>query len=209
MKNKITTLTISGIFLLGILLISNPISAQSRTKGHIGFRASATLSANRFGIIYTPGLLFRHNRSLLAFDAAIQRNNSNISGIQLNYEYTLVDPYEQRDCYLDWLELYFFINAGYHNNAMLGKALSEEEYASNPELQTDLSTLRLKAADAYAGFGVRILINRNLKWFNSIGIGGYEVLNMPKGLYYNDKALGLMIRTGISYQFKRKYKTNF
>jgi hypothetical protein len=139
----------------------------------------------------------------------LQRNRTNISGISLNYEFTLLDPNLQNDCYLDWIELYSFAYLGYHEKAFLGKGVCDEENSSNKELTIDPSRMKLKAIDAYAGFGIRILLNKNLKWFNGIGIGGYQVLNSTKGLYYNANGIGLLIRTGISYQFAERNNANF
>jgi hypothetical protein len=206
---KQTTFSYS-LFLLLIFLVSFT-SAFGRPKHRImlGLRGGASVSASRFGLMYDPAVSFRYGRAALVVGPTIQKEKMKISGYQLNYEFTLLDPFEQGDCYINWLELYTFVNAGYHNNIFLGKAVCEEETVSDSEKPQGLGELKLSAVDAYAGLGLRVVFSRKLKWFTSIGYGGYQVMNSTGTKFYNEKALGLHIRTGISYQFPRKYKVKY
>lgn len=212
MKTKFTlksAKSISVISLSVILLSCGSASAQNKFKNNFGIRGSSTISANRFGIIYCPSVSYRSGNSLISLGFTIQKNKSAPSGYQVNYEYTLLDPAKALDCNIDWFELYTFMNMSYQNRAFLGKTACEEECFSNPEITKGLSELELKSMDCYAGFGARIILFNNLKWFNGIGVGGYRVFNISDKLYYNNKGLGLLLRTGISYQFSNRDKEKF
>lgn len=214
MKNTATISTFKRspyflILLFTLLFSDTGLYAQGRSNAYLGIRGSASVSANRFGTIFCPSLFYRSGSSTIALGVTIQKHRLNASGIQLNYEYTLLDPSRDGNCYIDWLELYAFANLTYYNHAFLGRSVCEEEQLTNPELRVDLSALKLKALDAYTGFGLRIALGKNFKWFNGVGIGGYSVFNSPEGLFYNNKGLGLLVRTGISYQFRKQGKSNF
>jgi|GEM_PF-2119505 len=195
------------IITLLLLVLGNGLQARHRVPAYIGIRGTAGVSANGFGTILTPSLFYKRGNSTIAFGAAIQKHRFNSSGLQLNYEYTLLD--RDAGCYIDWLELYSFTSVTYYHNATLGKAVCEEEQRSNSELSVDLTQLKLKALDVYTGFGVRVVLGRNVKWFSGVALGGYNVFNSPGGLYYNSKGLGLLVRTGLSLQFGRQGGSNF
>jgi hypothetical protein len=210
MKKTLTTLKTSHCFLLFVLLLGSAgINARDNYNRCFGIRGTASISANRFGTIYCPSLFYKSGNSSIAIGAAIQEHRLSASGLQFNYEYTLLDPSRNADCYIDWLELYTFASVTYYNHASLGKTVCAEEHLSNRELAVDPAALRLKALDTYAGFGLRIALGKNLKWFNAVAIGGYSVFNSPGGLYYNNRALGLLVRTGVSWQFGKHGRSGF
>jgi hypothetical protein len=200
---------LSGLIVFSLLIASTNTFAQNTLKGNLGIRGTASISANRFGTLYCPSLFYKSERSLLSFGINFQERNSYATGLQLNYEYTLVDPSKDLDCNLEWLELYAFLNFNYHYNAFLGKSVCEEERYCNKELTVDPGKIKLKAIDNYIGFGIRIMLTQNIKWFNGVGIGAFNVFNSPDELFYNNKGLGLLMRTGISYQFGRKTQSKF
>lgn len=198
-----------SLIVLSLLIASNYTFAQNTLKGSFGIRGTASISANRFGTLYCPSLYYRSERNLLSFGVIFQERNSYATGLQLNYEYTLVDPSKDLDCNLEWLELYAFLNFNYHYNAFLGKSVCDEERYSNKELTIDPAKIKLEAIDNYVGFGLRIMLTQNIKWFNGVGIGAFNVFNVPDELFYNNRGLGLLLRSGISYQFGKKTKSNF
>ncbi|MCW3104962.1 MAG: hypothetical protein JWO09_3402 [Bacteroidetes bacterium] len=212
MKNitPVSTLKRSSFLIIPLLLfflLGSGLQARNRPLAYVGIRGAASVSANGFGTILCPSLFYKRGNSTIAFGVAFQKHSFSSSGFQLNYEYTLLD--RNAGCYIDWLELYSFANLTYYHRATLGKAVCEEEQRSNSELSVDLSQVRLKSLDAYAGFGVRIVLGKNLKWFNGVALGGYSVFNSPEGLFYNSKGLGLLVRTGLSWQFGRQGRSDF
>lgn len=194
------------IFAFSSLLFVSPVLAQSK---NIGINCGSTITANRFGTIFSPSLFYRSGKSHFSIGATIQKDKPVPSGFQLGYEYTLMDPQIDNTCNLNWIELYAFTDVGYYNKAFLGKGACEEEHLTNPELKTDVSKLELKEIHGYIGFGIRTILFRNLKWFNGIAIGGYEVLKTPEDLFYNGKGIGLLLRTGISLEFGKRQKVTF
>ncbi|HEX8516374.1 MAG TPA: hypothetical protein VF868_09265 [Bacteroidia bacterium] len=190
------------VFLITFLsLLLTSVQAQTKTPGEVGIRGSASISANGFGTILSPAVFYKKGKSNFVFSLTMQKKMDNVSGVMGTYEYTLVDPQSMRDCYIDWLELYAFVNGGYHKSVYLGESASEQEGTSNAEFKADLSTVQLRAIEGYVGIGLRINLVKNLKWFNNTGFGAYQVMNAPAGLFYNSKAVGLSVTTGLSYQF--------
>ncbi|MCW3084709.1 MAG: hypothetical protein JWP12_2075 [Bacteroidetes bacterium] len=198
------------IVIINLLLASGSLFAQNRVKSHgsLGLRVSSTISANRFGAIYAPSVFYKSKRNLFAAGIMVQKQDPHFCGFQGNYEYTILDG-NSGDCYLRWLELFAFATAGYYNQAQLGHTVCEEERTENPDFKENLDDKKFKALEAYAGFGLRVTFLKNFKWFSCIGIGGYDVLNAPQGMYYNTHAVGMLMRTGISYQFSKINKTHF
>jgi hypothetical protein len=179
-------------------------------EGYLGIRASTAIAASRFGTIYSPAMTYRSGRNTMSLGATFQKKDKfSLSGFQLTYEYTLLDPLLQNDCNLDWFELYSFIHLGYHDRVFLGKQVCDEENICNKELKTDPAQLKLKAIEGYVGFGFRIKLYKNLKWFNVIGLGGYDVLNSTEGLFYTNRSAGIMVKTGLSYQFDKHQRASY
>jgi hypothetical protein len=200
------------VFILSIclaLFLSFNAQAQTNLKGNFGFRVSNTISANRCGSIWASSLSYTVGRKTLYGGVMMQKNKLHLTGMQLGFEYTLLDPNLNQDCNLDWLELYAWINSGYHDNVYVNKYVCEEERRGNPELKLDIENHSFKTVETYGGFGVRINILKNLKWMNSIGIGGYRVLNPENELYYNHQGIGLMLRTGLTFQFVQATKASY
>lgn len=202
-----------GILMLHMLTAAvAPAQSSRKFYENFGVRASATISGNRFGAIYDGSVFYSQNAHTFSLGVTAQKKNFKLSGVQLNYEYTMMDGSKHYGSKIDRLQLYAFGTVTYHNNVFLGKSACEEEQSGSGDAErrpVDMSGVKLKAVDAYAGFGMRIAFLQNFKWHNSIGIGGYNVLNAPAGLYYNSRSMGLMVRTGISYQFGNRTKTNF
>jgi hypothetical protein len=212
MKTKLqitATTKFSVILCLSALLLTNGLKAQFKVKGNAGIRGSGTLSANRCGTILSPSLFFISGKSTVLAGVTMQRDRRHVSGFQLGYEYTLLDPDVNPDCNLSWLELFGWINGSFHRNIYLSKSMCEEQRRGNPELSVNVEELTFETVEAYGGFGVRIDLLRNLKWFNAIGIGAYNVFNPHPDLYYNKNGVGLMLRSGLSYQFCKQQRTKY
>jgi hypothetical protein len=196
------------VLALIILFISHPLYSQNHSAS-VGIRGSSSLSANRFGTVYSPSVFYSRGNTTVSLGLTIQKQRLNTSGVQFNYEYTLLDPQRAGNCYIEWLELYSFLSVAYHDKALLGRNACEEERYANRELKSDPSLLKFKAMDLYCGFGLRVVLTKNIRWFNGIGIGGYGVFNSPEELIYNNKGLGILLRTGISYKFIKPTKMKY
>ncbi|MCE3279235.1 MAG: hypothetical protein K0S44_1426 [Bacteroidetes bacterium] len=212
--NTLTTSAFSKTFAfvaIVIFLISGHSAiSKSFPTGYFGIRGSAAIAASRFGTIYSPALTYQSGRNTMSFGATMQKKDKfSLSGFQLTYEFTLLDPLLHSDCNLEWFELYSFLHLGYHNRVFLGKQVCDEENICNKELKTDPAQLKLKAIEGYAGFGFRVKLYKNLKWFNVIGIGGYDVLGSTKGLFYSNYSAGIMVKTGLSYQFEKRQRGSY
>lgn len=193
------------IFLLVILFYCNIriVFGQERTKfiNHFGVSVKGTFTADGLGTFYVPSVFYIFKNNEISVGPIFQKNSTNSTGIQFNYEYTLVDRNSKNSSYCDWLELFSFINSNYHHNASLGELTKEIERLSNNENGFNVENVRLNTIETYAGIGLRIDLSRKLKWKNCIGAGGYKIFNAPEGLDHCKQGAGLLFKTGVSYQF--------
>lgn len=195
----------SILIVLVFLFNKQYCSAQNNhlfQKGNFGFAANASVSADRFGGQYSPMFYYKKGRRSIFMGPIIQNKNLNLSGLQLSYDYTLAgkdvigsEPYNEN------LELFCFITSIYHCNATLGKSAVWEEKRAYNGYEGDPAKLRFKSIELYAGGGLKLKLFSNIKWMNSIGFGGYTSFNVPKTLCYENKSVGLLLKSGISFDF--------
>jgi len=209
-KNKIIATLIgkTGLFVLALCLFTGPAFSQNKAgsdKLHTGIGVFSQVSANGYGTQYAPQVFLKKGRRTCYAGPLIQKRKTNLSGIELNFTYSLTGAeVAQRiqDGYNPNLELFVFIAAAYSNNAALGKhTLREENYTPAEGAQKDLSNTRFRSAELYAGAGLNIRFLKNFKWMNCIGVGGYTSFGFPgeMDLYYDASSLGLILKTGISF----------
>ena len=199
--NKFASKTVALMLLSFILMIPDGICQQvsSVQKGNVGLAVSSVFNSDGYGVQYLPSVYYKKNRNTYFAALLIQKQKANVSGIQLNYEYTLVTP-DEADA--KGLELFCFVAGLYHNNALLGKQALHNESMANPEY-VGASQLHFKSVEVYTGFGLRIKLFKNVKWVNSLGAGGYSSFNSPQHLYYENHNMGLYLKTGISIDLKK------
>ena len=199
--NKFTSKTIAIMLLSFVLIVEQGTCQQTASiqKGNIGLAVSSMFNADGYGVQYLPSVYYKKNRNTYFIAPLIQKQKANVSGVQLNYEYTLVAPGE---AYAKGLELFCFAAGLYQNNALLGKQALHNESLANCEYKGAFQ-LHFKSVEAYAGFGLRIKLFKNVKWVNSLGVGGYASFNFPQHLNYESHNLGLYLKTGISIDFKK------
>ncbi|HXU25748.1 MAG TPA: hypothetical protein VN698_00845 [Bacteroidia bacterium] len=186
------------LILLSFVLMAQFAFCQQTTslqKGNLGLSASSMFNADGYGVQYLPSVYYKKSRSLYSVAPIIQKQKANVSGVQLNYEYTIVAPGEAD---AKGLELFCFATGLYQHNALLGGMALHNESVANPEFSENVSQIHFKSVEAYAGFGLRIKLFKSVKWVNSIGAGGYASFNFPQHLYYAGHNVGLFLKTGIS-----------
>ena len=199
--NKLASKT-AALMLLSFVLIVQCGTCQQTTsiqKGNFGLAVSSIFNADGYGVQYLPSVYYKKNRGTYFIAPLIQKQKANVSGVQFNYEYTLIAPGEAD---AKGLELFCFAAGLYQSNALLGKQALRNESVANSEY-VGASQLHFKSVEAYTGFGLRIKLFKNVKWVNSIGAGGYASFNFPQHLYYADHNLGLYLKTGISIDLKK------
>ena len=192
------------VMLLGFILSTQYSFGQqlaSAQNGNFGLAVSGMFNADGYGIQYLPSVYYQKNRGTYFIAPIVQKQKANVSGVQLNYEYTFVAAGEADGA--KGLELFGFATGLFQSNALLGKQAVYNEHMKYPESTEDVSKLRIKSIEAYAGFGLRIKLFKNIKWVNSIGGGGYASFNVPANMYYANHNFGLMLKTGISIGFKK------
>jgi hypothetical protein len=195
-RKKIVLLAVSLVFSLeyGICQQNTPIQ-----KGNFGLAALSIADADGYGTQLLPSVYYKKNRGTYYIAPIIQKQKTNVSGIQLNYEYTLVG---EGEAYAKRLELFCFATGIYQNDALMGKHALCNESMANPEFSDNICQMHFKSVEAYAGFGLRIKLFKNVKWVNSLGGGGYTSFNFPCHLYYAGHNLGMILKTGISIDLK-------
>ena len=98
-------------------------------------------------------------------------------------------------------QLFFFTKAQYIHKASLSfEGVKHEENFSrekNNDTEIDFSNYKTSTVEFYAGFGLNLNISKNLTWTNSIGFGTYYHLNYIHGMYKDQIAPVMMLRTSI------------
>lgn len=195
------------LLLTGLFLITENSFCQesySNQKAHFGIEISSTITANGYGIQYSPMISYKGERSSCYFGPMIQKQKMNLSGVQFNYDYVIVGNNVQGiEMYNSNLEVFLFCTTAYNKNAILGKRALQEEGMANDKYSGDFSKLRFQSVEAHAGMGLKITLFNNLQWINCIGVGGYTSFNFPNNLYYCSNNVGLLLRTGISFDLKK------
>jgi len=197
----------SLLLVLILLFITKQGQCQKPTiarNENLGFASSSMISANGYGGMYSPMVYYKKDRRSYFIGPIIQNQKLNFSGVQFNYDYTIAGedaPGNEADN--KNLELFCFVTAAYHYNAMLGKRALWEEHMANSEYEGQVCNLRFKSVEVYGGVGLKIKLFKNFKWVNCLGLGGYSSFNFPGHLYYNANSLGLILKTGISFDFKK------
>lgn len=172
----------------------------------IGLSMANQVSANGYGCVRMPGLFIKKGRGQLAAGVAFQKCRSTVTGIQLNYGYSVTGP-NVSGSYENGPELYFFASAAYNYNSRLGKRILWEENMANPNAtETHVSSLSFSSAEVFGGAGLRVKFLERFKWDNSIGLGFYTSFDYPANLklYYCKSGVGLQLRTSISFIFFKK-----
>jgi len=193
---KLFILIVSLVFSLkyGICQQNTPVK-----KGNFGLAVSSIIDADGYGTQLLPSLYYKRNRNTYFIAPIVQKQKSNVSGLQFNYEYTLVSESEG---YSKRLELFCFATGLYQNNALMGKRALLVESMANPEFSENICQIHFKSVEAYAGFGLRIKLFKTAKWVNSLGAGGYTSFNFPCHLYYANHNFGMILKTGFAIDFK-------
>ena len=197
----------SLLLVISLLFITKQGLCQKHTierNENLGFATSSMISANGYGGMYSPMLYYKKDRRSYFIGPIIQNQKLNFSGVQLNYDYTIVgEDVPETQPYNKNLELFCFFTAAYHYNAALGKRALWEEHMANSEYEGNVCNLRFKSVEVYGGVGLKIKLFKNFKWVNCLGLGGYTSFNSPDNLYYKANSLGLILKTGISFDFKK------
>lgn len=99
------------------------------------------------------------------------------------------------------LQLFFFTKAQYIHHASLSfNGVKHEENFSkekNNDIDIDFNNYKTSTVEFYAGFGLNVNISKNLTWTNSIGFGTYYHLNYIPGMYKDQIAPVMMLKTSI------------
>ncbi len=199
-KTKMLLLAVSFIFSLEYGICQQYSLVQ---KKNIGLAVSGMVGPDGYGILYLPTVYYKKNRNSYFMGPVIQNQKMNVSGAQLNYDYSIVNEGEG---YYKRLELFCFVKALYQGNALLGKQTLCVENLANAENAKNASQAHFKSIEFYAGFGFKIKLFDNIKWVSSIGTGGYTSFNSPSRFYYAEYSghhLGIMFNAGISIDLKK------
>jgi len=197
----VTLIGRAWVFAIILSYFMNPVLAQNHTsKLTLGAGLFSQVSANGYGGQSLTMIHLKKGRYSFIGGPVIQNRQKRVSGVQFNYTYALTGPEtgEHNECEP---ELFAFISTAYNYNALLGKRAMWEEKMSDPAVkETNISDYKFKSAEVYAGFGLKIVFFKKLKWISAVGVGGYKTFNFPDkcNLHYENHNIGLLLRTGIS-----------
>lgn len=197
------TAFIATVFLLLPFCIYSQNSPNIYRKTYIGTSFYGQVSANGYGSSYSLMPFIKTGRRSLFAGPVIGKRKFQLSGFQANYTYSLTGP--DAPGYIEGMpELFVFVNGAYHFNARLGKRTLQEEDCANPfSKELDAASMRFRSIEVYGGVGLRIRFANHFKWVNAVGLGGYHTFDFPEkqGLFYSQRNAGLVLRTGIMYEF--------
>jgi hypothetical protein len=133
----------------------------------------------------------------------IQKRKLNVSGMQVNFEYTLLD--DSKKCYNDGsagdLELFAFSTVKYSWDAYLSKSQIKIEKMVATDRNIPFDNLKFAAVEAYVGFGLNVRLSKKLKCRNSIGFGGWTSINGERHLYRQYDGISIALSTGLTMDF--------
>lgn len=101
---------------------------------------------------------------------------------------------------IERLQLFFFTKAQYIHDASLSfQGVKQEEDFSREknDYSTDFSNYKTSTLEFYGGFGINLNISKNLTWANSIGFGTYYHMNYIPGMYKDQIAPVMMLKTSL------------
>ena len=189
------------IIALSLCLNYNLLSQSEPAK--FGVSANSSISGAGFGTMYTPGLFYQKNDCKIELGMNVQKRKLNVSGMQVNFEYTLFD--DSKGCYEESLagdiELFVFSTIKYNSNAYLSTSVIKKEKMINKDDKIPYENLKYTAIEGYVGVGLKIKLTENLKYNNSIGFGGWTTLKGENGLYRDYDGISICLTTGLSYDF--------
>jgi len=204
-----------GFFLFFSLFLLVSINAKSQDGTHncfknFGIGTTSTITSSGHGTFYSLRVQYTSKRTTLSFGPVVQKRNMNLSGFQAGFEYTLFADGITEDMGNDFenysnlerkVELFAFASSIYNNSAYLSKSEIRMECSNSEEKTKSFEDLKLKTFENYTGVGLRIKFTDQLKWTNSIGVGGYVTLSSTNEMTRERQAIGLLLRTGLTYQF--------
>ena len=183
------------------LLLSKTVLAQSGKEQVFGFSASSTINSSGFGTTYSPGVFYSSGKHLFEVAPVFQKRDFNLSGVRLNFEYTVFDGAKavQNEYGNENLELFFFTGTNYHHSAILSKAQirREELVARGKETTIVFEELKYQAVESYAGFGLRRKLSKKIKWSNSIGFGAWYTIKGEKNIDREYSGPGISLKTSL------------
>ena len=169
----------------------------SNAQKQLGVGISTRISGNGFGATYSFKLMYKNNRSLFGISPLIQKQNFNLYGMQVSYEYTFFgDNISHKK---NRLELFCFLNTSY-NNGIQKKLQLKTEGVNNDNARINTNG-KLKTIENYGGFGLRIKMSNNFLWTNSIGFGDVYTINHCCFKNIEQNYTVIMLRTGLIYRF--------
>jgi len=203
-KTRIIVTLVGRSLILAIFLFMNTAFAQTESKKN-KVKAGAVLfsqvSANGYGGQTLPMFFMSKGRRSYFLGPTIQNRLFNLSGLQFNYTYALTGPKIAGHDACE-PELFVFICGAYNFKAYLGKAVLREELLTNPLAEErHVAAMRFRSTEAFAGFGLSFRLFKKFRFTNAIGLGGYHSFGFPdkSSLYYNSSNIGLVLRSGISF----------
>lgn len=185
-------------FLTLIFLSNNKTTLAQGRSGEFGIKLSSSFTESGIGVFYGGAVFYTTKRNTFSIGANFQKYKLHNSGIQLGYEFTILDEDETS---INRVGFFTFINSNYNYNSMFGKSALDMEYRVTPQSAFNLDNAKFNTIETYVGFGLRINIFKKIKWVNAIGIGEYSMINTPKSIYHKMHSAGIFLSTGISYQF--------
>ncbi len=186
------------IMVVCLLLITSVLnsSAQKTVKA---IEVSSGVTGSGLGGNIFAGMSLTQGNSSLSFGANFQRQKFHLSGMQLNYRYTVACSENKK------VELFFYGNLLIHSSAYLSQRSIRTEQTCRPEEVNNYSKLSLKVIETYAGFGLKLNHTKRISTISDIGVGGFETLNKNYDIrmYRQKSGLALQFRLTLAVNLNK------
>jgi hypothetical protein len=174
------------------------LSAQ---KSNLNFSVNYRVSGNGLGSFIVPQVSYKGSAHEIMLGPAIQKRNMHVSGLSTRYNYNLPK--------IGNAEFFFFCDASYYRNSVLGNSYVKKESFAKPENSNFYKTVKLQVIEQHAGFGIKFLRRGNINGYALIGAGAYATVGsyaLPMFRFRDRAGSSLIMGVGLNIKLHNAHR---
>jgi len=200
-----TTSTFIGritiVIVISLLVLPTSMKAQrfgyQNSNMKYGIGISESISANGHGAITAFNFKVKKLNKELQIGVNYQNQTKSVAGLNLNLNKYLGDRYEAQN-------MYFSLSFRYFCNCQMSEKLNNQFHNSEYLVAIE----RFKTYEAFVAFGLKAHLSECIYIDNKLGFGVYyndvvgtDNRHIPDDLFREDLGVGLLLSTGIHFEF--------